>query len=53
MIALNVEFFSTSGIELVNIDVFLHEEAVVIFVTNKHLNMIEKICYRECQRKLL
>ena len=34
-----LEFLSTSVIKLLNIDEFLHEEAIVIFISNKDLNM--------------
>ena len=36
-----LEFFSASIIELVNIDDSSHEEAIVIFITNKYLDTIE------------
>ena len=44
IIALNesLEFISTSIIELVNIGESSHEEAIVIFITNKDLSMTEK-----------
>ena len=34
-----LEFLSASIIELVNINESLHEEDIVIFITNKNLNM--------------
>ena len=40
-----LEFLSTSIIELVNIDESSHEEAILIFITNKYLNKTEKVCY--------
>ena len=34
-----LEFLPTSIIEIINIDELSHEEAIVIFITNKDLNM--------------
>ena len=42
-----LEFISTSMIELVNIDKSLHEEDILIFITNKYLNITEKVYFTE------
>ena len=41
--SMNNYIFSTPIIKLVNIDESSHEEVIVIFITNKDLNMTEQI----------